>query len=347
MNEWLSKRWGRVLLLGALALTTIVFLYSTRAVLPPFLLAFVIAYVLSPPVDYLTRWRFRRPFAILTVYALLIMAVAVIIFFLVPSLISELNRLARALPTYTEQVRDWAEAIQALPRRAPLPESLQVAYTETIQELEDTLLQITEGAAKSLLGALSGAFSLILSPFLAYYLILDEERLKQAAISVIPAGLRGQILELVGEVNGVLGGFLRGQALLAGIIFLAVAAGLMFLQMRFVLVLSLLAGIGEFIPYFGPLLSAIPAVAIAFVQSPWLALKVVILFVVVQQLEGAVLAPRILGARVGLHPLAVIFALLAGGYLLGFWGLVFAVPIAGTLRVVLAFLLERLTSPPD
>ena len=175
-------------------------------------------------------------------------------------------------------------------------------------------------------------------------LLLDLKTIKACVYRVFPRDSKSEWWDLMDSLDAVLNGFVRGQVIIAVLVGLMSALALTILGVRFALILGLIAGVFELVPYFGPVLGALPAVSLALLESPLLALKVTVAFIVIQQVESAILSPKIMGDRVGLHPVAVILAVLVGGHLFGFWGIVLAVPGAALAKVLLvaacAFLRE-------
>ena len=143
------------------------------------------------------------------------------------------------------------------------------------------------------------------------------------------------------RLNELMGAFLRGQLIVAAIVGLLISVGLASLKVKYALVIGTVAAVFEFIPYFGPVIAAVPAVLFAFVQSPATALWAVVLVVVVHQVEGAVLQPQVMSGSMDLHPLTVIFSILVGGELLGIWGMFLAVPAAASLKLIIGYLAEE------
>ncbi|MEW6230265.1 MAG: AI-2E family transporter, partial [Bacillota bacterium] len=161
-------------------------------------------------------------------------------------------------------------------------------------------------------------------------------------LSWIPGRWRSEVVGLLIEMDHALGSFIRGQLLVSGIVGVLISLGLSIIGVDFALVIGLLAGIFDIIPYFGPVIGAVPAIALALLKSPVLVIYVVVLFVVVNQIESAIVGPNILGEQIGLHPVAVIFAILAGGHLFGVTGVLLAVPVAAIIKVFLRYLQARL-----
>jgi predicted PurR-regulated permease PerM len=176
---------------------------------------------------------------------------------------------------------------------------------------------------------------IVLALVISLYLLIDGPRLGARSLAIIPAQHRAKALFLQENVSRVLGGYLRGQLTLAVIIGVTTGVGTALLGLPYAIVLGVLAGLFELVPMFGPILSALPAVLVSLFMPFPTVVWVVVFFLVIQQVENNVLAPRISGHAVGLHPLGAMFALLAGFQLAGLLGGLFAVPLAGVLWVLL------------
>lgn len=338
----LMSRQGRVILIVIVALLGGALLFRVRGVLTPFYLGAAIAYVSNPLVNLLQRKQVPRSLAILLVYAMFGVFVLLAVYSLLPSLSRELDEIAAVLPEQTKRLEGIRDHAFRDLRKLWLPETLQEIFNLTLRRTEDLLGRFAGRVAEVIVGLVSQLFNLILAPFLAYYLLRDLDLLRRVAISWLPGGVRRDAVELARRVNRVVGRFIRGQLIVSIVVGLLIAAGLALLKVRYALVIGLFAGLADIIPYFGPILSAIPAVALGLVVSPVTAVWVIILLVAVQQFEGSVLSPKIMGEQVGLHPLTVIFAVLAGGDMLGIVGMLLAVPVAATLKVIGAYIGERI-----
>ncbi|HWH72626.1 MAG TPA: AI-2E family transporter, partial [Candidatus Sulfotelmatobacter sp.] len=230
-------------------------------------------------------------------------------------------------------------------RETGLPPELSNVLNRSISEMEYRSIR----ALGSLLNmhtisrAAGFVASLLLAPFLSFYMLKDIDRFKERFVFSLPRRYRHQILALLRALDGVLAGFVRGQIILSLVVGALAAIASALLGLRYSLLLGIWAGVTEFIPYVGPVLGAVPAVLAGFAVSPLLGFEVMLAFAIIQQLENAVLSPRIMGESVGLHPLAVMFAVLAGGYLLGGWGFIVGLPVAGLIRVLWTFLVAILT----
>lgn len=336
------------LVLGGLVVAAGWGLWIIRPVLAPFLMAVALAYLLAPLVNYLDhRLGLRRAWAILLVYAALAALGGLAFFKLLPEAIDEVRRLIESIPVYSERVRRMGDGLQRWVRELGLPPELRESLDRSITHLEvrsvgalqDLLsLQTLEAAAEL-------AASLILSPFVAFYLLKDMEHFKRRFVTSLPRRYRHDILQLLRGIDQVLSGFVRGQMLLALTVGSLAATATWLLGLRYAVLLGFWAGMTEFIPYIGPVLGAIPSVLAGLSVSPWKAVQVALAFAVIQQVENAILSPKILGDSVGLHPIAVLLAVLTGGYLAGGWGMILALPVTGLVRVIWSFLIARLTDP--
>ncbi|HEX6971879.1 MAG TPA: AI-2E family transporter [Limnochordia bacterium] len=308
--------------------------YRLRASLAPFLLASMVAYLMYPLVVRFEARRVPRPLAILLVYAIFAVAGVIGYYALVPPLARQLRDLVTLLPEQSERLQGMTQgAVDGL-NRLQLPAVVRRAIDRALTRAEDSLDGWAERAADATFGLFSGAISLVAALVLAYYVLRDRERMLGALLDIVPAVHRGAALALLREVDAVIAGFVRGQLIVSLVIGTAIGIGLSLLGVRYALIVGLIAGIFDVIPYFGPLIGAVPAVALALLRSPWTALWAAVLIFAINQLEGSLLSPKIVGNSVGLHPLAVIFAVLAGGELAGVIGMLVAVPAMAAGRVI-------------
>lgn len=335
------KKW-RLALLILIAVGIVYFLYLVRAVLGSFFAGGILAFLLHPFVVFGERRGLSRNTSILLVYAGLGIVLAVFVFAGLPRLAYELNEFADSLPGYSRDLNAFIDHLQVRYDRAILPAGVRQVIDETLVSLEQEVIRILRGIARSFPGLFSQMLSIILAPILAFYLLKDADNFRAKFLDIFPNTCRGDAYHLLREIGRVLERFARGELLVSAIIGVLVALGMFFLGVKFALIIGFIAGITELIPYFGPVIGAIPAVGFALLKSKATAVYAAILILIIQQLESNLIAPRILGDSVGLHPLLVIFALLAGGELFGFWGLILAVPAAGVLRVTAAFLFRKL-----
>lgn len=331
-----AKIWGVILLVFVL------FLVLLKGILLPFVAGMAVAYLLDPICDRLEEWGCSRDTATVIVTAALATAVIVFLLLIVPLAVREIAAFLTTLPdlissTY-ERVLPYLTRWQ---QRFDLPD---VAELSTMaQERFGTALTWLVGAVQgvALQGlALVNLLSLIfITPVVAFYLLRDWDRLVAKLDELLPRAHAPTIRTQTLLVNQTLAGFARGQSLVCLILGIYYAGSLAIIGLPFGIVIGLIAGILTFIPYVGSLtgFGVSMAIAIGQFQDPWWVLLVAAVFGVGQILEGNFLTPKLVGDRVGLHPVWIIFALLAGGALFGFLGLLLAVPVASVIGVAVRF----------
>ena len=295
----------------------------------------VLAYLFNPMVKALARRGFKRPVALLLIYLVFLVAVGVGIGLLVPRIVLDLTRLAEFLPGYFAQLQQMAYDLQEQYSQVQLPQAVRQAIDDAFLAVQGRLLGVVTAAVTGILGVFSTLFSLMAAVVLSYYLIRDAASIRAGIGRLVRAPERQHTMAILSRIDKVVAGFVRGQLTVALIVGVLIATALWLLGVRFAALLGIVAGVSNVIPYFGPVIGAIPALAVTVTVSPALALKVLAVFVIVQQIDGQLLSPRILGKSVGLHPVVVIFALLAGYQLFGVLGMIAAVPVAAIMRILL------------
>lgn len=329
-NIW----WG--LILAGLFL----FFYRVRLILTPFLFAIVIAYLLYPLIISFEGRGVSRVISILLAYALFAVFLGVLFWVFLPRLAQELEDILKKLPSQTEYWENRGQDAFRSLRQIQLPATLQQALNILLERVELALEELANRVAQVLLGVFTHLVSLFISPILAFYFLKDHQVMRERTLQYVPAAYRGEVLSVVGKINAALNGFFRGQVLVSLLVGLLIYGGLALLGLPYALFIGFLAGVFDLIPYFGPVLGFIPAAGLALLKSPTTVLWVLLLFVGANQLESSIISPKVIGDRVGLHPLVVIFAVLVGGDLMGLGGLLLAIPTAAIIRVLLQHFLR-------
>lgn len=338
-QSWLNK--GNFLLISILFL--IGFLYWVRGILTSFLIAAIIAYLLYPLVSYLENKRkMSRLGAILMAYLAVAILLMLLFLYIVPVLNQELNQLIRDIPFYAKKAERLINWIQIRYQEQWGVHLNRNFNQEIINRSEFVVVQLIRKTTETLVWLVTSFVNLVIGLILAFYLLRDFDSLKSNIISLLPERKQEQALIFWEEVNGVIEGFIRGQLLVASFMAIFITIGLYLLNIQYALIIGVLAAIVGIIPYLGSIAGALPAVILGLMESPWLALKVIILFLITHQIEGSIVSPKIVGESVGLHPLVVIMALLAGGQILGIWGMLIAVPSTAVGKVLLKHIWNRL-----
>ncbi|MCL2335910.1 MAG: AI-2E family transporter [Firmicutes bacterium] len=331
-----------IILAAVLTVWMAYFIYLLRGIFLSLILAVVITYLCYPLVRAVERKGLPRTGAIFIVYAALFFIVAGLVLFGMPRIIAQLYRVAEVAPGYAVQGQEFIAALQIKYTHAGIPEMLRRVIDARIGWLESILVQKVEWLSQALLGLAGYIFNIILAPGVAFYLLKDIEFFTGRAVSFIPPASRLEVLALGSEISSIMDSYVRGYLLVSLLVGLLTGLAMAALKMDFALTLGIIAGLTNLIPYFGPLIGAIPAIVLAMLVSKWMVLKVVIVYLVIQQIDAALITPRVLGKRVGLHPLFVILALLAGAQLYGFTGLILSVPLLAVLRAIFIFVSRKL-----
>jgi len=321
-------------------------LFLLRGVLLPFVAGMAVAYLLDPICDRLERWGLSRTLAttVLTV-AFLILALAAFLL-LVPVLAGQVVSLIERVPGYVETLRGQFAQLLAVVEARVDPAMLE--------QVEGALAGSTERLVRWVTGLLGQVISggvalanlislLVITPVVAFYLLRDWDKIVARVDTWLPRRHAETIREQVRAVDATLAGFLRGQGTVCTILAVYYGLGLSLAGLDFGLVIGLVAGLLSFVPYVGAIVGLLLSVGLALVQfDAWLPIAIVAaVFVLGQVVEGNFLTPKLVGESVGLHPVWIIFALLAGGTLFGFVGILLAIPAAAVVGVGVRFGLGR------
>jgi predicted PurR-regulated permease PerM len=330
----------------ALFLLLVLLLWLLSEILLPFIAGAAIAYLLTPVTDRMERLGVNRLAAALMIITVVVMAIVLVILLVAPILGGQLSSFIDNIPGYVTRLqsllsdpsRPWLQKILGAGFSAD--KSIGDLVTQGVGWLTAFLKSLWSGGR-----ALVSLFSLVVvTPVVAFYLIYDWHRMIRTADNWIPVHQRDTVRRLAREVDAAISGFVRGQSAVCLILGSFYAVALTLSGLNFGLLIGLISGIITFIPYVGSMTGLILALGVAVAQF-WpeygSILFVLGIFVVGQFVEGNLLAPKLVGESVGLHPLWLIFALLAFGYLFGFVGLLVAVPLAATIGVLVRFALQR------
>jgi predicted PurR-regulated permease PerM len=322
--------------------------YALAPILTPFFAAALLAYVFNPLVGWLARARLPRVVAVIVVFAVIFAAIGIAVAVLVPVLERSVAGFAVRLPGYLALVeQEWLPRVQAWlgqPLDADaLKQTVQAHWQEIGAWLRGALVHIT----RSGLGVVGLLVNLVLIPVVTFYLLLDWEELLVAVRGLLPAGIAPRVVAMARETDAVLASFLRGQLSVMAVLATYYSVGLWIVGLDLAMPIGVTAGLVSFVPYLGFLSGIAASLIAAYVQfhEPLMLAWAAAVFVGGQLLEGLFLTPRLVGSRIGLHPVAVIFAVMAGGQLFGFIGILLALPTAAVLKVWLAHLPELYAAP--
>ena len=347
-----TTRMQRLAILVALLVGAWVLLQLFASVLLPFVAAAGIAYFLDPPASQLTRLGVPRGAASLLMILTLVAAWLLFALLLYPLILSQIGVLISRLPAYVGSIRSFATDVVSHLQERLGPEFVDEKLRDLVAGQAGAMLSVLVTAISRVIGGSFALFNvltlLLVTPVVAFYLLRDWPRLMARIDGWLPRRYAGALRAQAREVDRILSAWLRGQALCCIVLALFYAIGLSLAGLDLGLIVGLTAGVLSFIPYVGTITGAVTSIGLALAQfSSWAEVLIVVgVFVAGQVLEGYVIYPRLLGDRVELHAVWVIFALFAGGAALGFLGVLLAVPAAAVIGVVCRFWLRRYVRSP-
>lgn len=323
----------------------LVFFYLVKGILLPFVVGLGVAYFLDPAADKLEKWGFSRTLAT-AVITLLFFALGIsALVALIPVLYHQLSGLAAEIPGYVHAVQDiYMPKLDAW--LATLGQD-GFAAGDTLGGFSDSIAKLSGGVLTGLLKSWTTIFSLaslvVLTPVVAFYLLRDWDQLVSKIDDLLPRDYAETIREQAREIDRTLASFVRGQLNVCALLGLLYAVGLSLAGLKFAVLIGVLAGLLVIIPYVGTVVSASLSLGIAYMQFESLGDVAVVgmIFVAGQMLEGYFLTPKLVGSRVGLHPVWVIFGMLAGGAMFGFVGVLLAVPVSAVIGVLVRYAMQR------
>jgi len=334
----------------AAAAVIILMLYALQGLFTLLFISFIIAYILHPAVDRLERIRFiNRTLAMVICLFAILTVIGIFVIVIFPQLIMEFGRFAQQLPEnisrISDHLRPWL--------RQRLDFELPSTFDQFMKQFGGHIRELAPGALGTASDILNPVFSsirtlfsffgtLVLVPFFSFFFLRDYARVVETARDMIPVTRRESVVSIFMEIDQTLAGFLRGELMVMITLGVLYSTGLLIVGAPIALGVGLLTGLLCFIPYLGFAIGLIFALLINLLQvGTWTGLlSVLIVYTIVQVLDGFFITPHILGKKVGLHPALVILALIAGGELLGFVGVLAAVPAAAILNIVLKRTLE-------
>ncbi|WP_173916053.1 AI-2E family transporter [Halobacillus sp. Marseille-Q1614] len=342
MNKTLVK-WGMRISIFFVILLMLLFLawlfpYYDHVVLlicriiTPFLIAIVIAMLLHPVVEYLHHLGLNRVLAIFLIFIVFFTLSGYGLYRGYPHLVQQIKLLNEQLPAVMEAYQNWTKEFYKQTERLPdgIHERVEDSYLRLETWLNSKLMKIMAG--------MSGVFNLIILiaviPVMTFYFLKDHHYIMNSLLKLSPKKWHREAVRLTKKLNRSLGGYIRGQIIISLFVGGLASLGFYLAGLPYPLVLGVVAGITNIIPYFGPLIGAVPALIVAATISMKVLFLTLIVIVIIQVIEGNLLSPYIMGRSIHTHPLLIIFALLAGGELAGVAGMVLAVPVLTCLKVV-------------
>jgi len=305
------------------------FLFLIKDILIILFISLIFSSAVDPWVDWMQKRKIPRVIGVLLIYFVLFAVLASALVLIIPPIVEQIGDLSANFPNYFNKVISGITAFKEF--------SAQYGILDSIKENLGTLSSNLQSAAGSIFSTVTNIFGGILSFFLVlvltFYMVVEENAIKKLVWSIAPEQHQPYIMQLINRMQKKIGLWLRGQLILSLVIFLLTYLALTIFKVKYALVLALIAGITEFVPYLGPTLGAIPAIFLAFTQSPLLAAFVAIIYYIIQLVENNILVPKIMQKAVGLNPIISISVLMIGFKVAGVVGAIMSIPVATAMSV--------------
>lgn len=303
-----------------------------RALVYPFLAALIISYILQPIVEALYRRKVPRGAAILLIYFAFLLLAVIAALNAIPVITRQITQLVNNMPSIVAQVNHWIDMVNS--RKQVLPDAVRIGLENALNQVEKGLTTSSGNIFSFITSALSAVFMAFVVPFLVFYMLKDARVIGRSVVQFAPQKHKRRVYAMMRGIDETLGNYIRGQFLVMSVLGVLAFTGYLIIGMPYALLLAVFLALADMVPYFGPIIGAAPAVIIAFTVSPALLIKVLIVNIIVQQCEGNLISPQIMGRSLKLHPMAIVAALLIGGELAGILGLILSVPLLAVLKVI-------------
>ncbi|MGT2906390.1 AI-2E family transporter [Streptococcus dentiloxodontae] len=310
----------------------------------PLVISMLLYYLIKPLVLGLEKLGLKRVAAISVVYGILALLLVWGISSLIPSLQEQLIILVKHLPSYIQRANNQAERWLDLPflsnYRGQL-ESYLTDFSNKAVDYAETFSQSALSWAGNFAGTIARVtIAVILSPFILFYLLRDSQKMKNGFVKVLPTRMRQPIVRMLGDINDQLQGYVQGQVTVAFIVGVMFSIMFSLAGLRYGVTFGIIAGILNMVPYLGSFVAMIPVVIMALVQGPIMLIKVLAIFAIEQTIEGRFVTPVVIGNKLSIHPITIMFILLTAGSLYGVWGVFLGIPIYASIKVVVKEIFE-------
>ncbi len=340
-NSGLATRIWRILLTVIIIAIIVYFRRLMLHIFTPVLLSIMFAYVVNPLIMIMEK-RIPRILALLILYCMVISGFAFIMVYIIPIFFSEIKGLTKIIPEYLSHGRSIFERFQNTLESMGISDIFQKQLSDYIYSMEKWVIRFTNRVMAISGMAISKIGWIIIIPVMSYYFLKDREYFASQLLYFIPGKYRKNAKKIGTEIHTVLNQFLRGQLIISIVVGTFTSIGLMAVGIKYSLILGVFMGVFNVIPYFGPIMGAVPILMIAVLESKRNLLYALLIIVIVQQIESSFISPRIIGYSVGIHPIYVMLSVMAGGYLLGVFGMLIAVPFMLILKIIANALYKEL-----
>ena len=310
----------------------------------PLVISAILYYLIKPLVDFIEKRGVSRTTSIFIVFAIIIALLIWAVARFIPMIQEQLMSFVENLPSYVRSINVEANKFLESPWLANYQEELEKMLSNVSTKAIDYAESFSKNAidwASNFASAIARVtVAIIMSPFILFYFLRDSGKMKEGLLKRLPTRMRRPILRVLGDINKQLAGYVQGQ------VTVAIVVGIMFtiffniIGLRYAATFGIIAGFLNMIPYLGSFLAIVPVVIMGVVQGPIMLIKVLITFVVEQTIEGRFVSPLVLGSKLSIHPITIMFILLTSGSMFGVWGVFLGIPVYASIKVVVKEIFE-------
>jgi len=314
------------------------FIVILETVFLPFLLTGVAFYLLNPLVDYMESRNVKRVYSIIALYLLIVTILTLIIMKVVPLLSEQITSLIVQFPVYSQDAQLKFEELVGNEYFNQVQDMLGIDTSKLVDDFSSRASELLSNAWSGI-GGLVGritetVLAIITVPFILFYLLKDRKKLTPFVLGFVPTKLRDRSLRVMLEMNHQISSYIRGQIVISCCIGVLLYIGYLIIGLDYSLVLAVIAACTSIVPYLGPAIAITPALIVAMMTSPIMLLKMIVIWTIVQLIEGKFISPQIMGKTMHVHPITIIFVIIAAGNLFGMIGIILAVPGYAILKVI-------------
>lgn len=313
-------------------------LIISNSIIKPILISFLFAYILKPFVNMLTAKGINRRVSAFLAIIIILGILSVIFIYVIPGIASDVLGIIGNIDEYNNRISDFVN--KAGYNR--LPQYLKNIIGQSTSNIQNAVTDYLKSLFNRIIDFSIGIPTYILIPVFIYYFLTDSSYFVNLLKSLIPVNVRDKAVELGHEIDRITGQFIRSQILLSFIIAIMTFVVLLILKIKYPLIIALINGITNIIPYFGPVIGFIPALICASSESVNKAVIVTAAFLAIQEFESSIIAPKLIGESIGIHPVFIMVILLLGGKYFGVLGLILSVPAAGIVKVSYKYIIRNL-----
>lgn len=329
--------------------TPIKIILSTISI--PIILATVAYYLFNPLIDFMERRKIGRGYSILILYAVVIGLLTVLIVEIIPVVRNQVTEFIENLPVYSEEAQLLFENWIGSDLFSQIQQNLGFNAPDLMGEISSRASSVFNNTFKGI-GTVVGAvtefvLAFIIAPFILVYLLKDGKKLPPYLLKILPTKARPGTLKVLGEIGHQISSYIRGQIIVSFCIGGLLYIGYLIIGLDYPVVLAIIAACTSMVPYLGPTIAIAPAIIIALVTSPIMLLKMVVVWTIVQLIEGKFISPQIMGKTLSIHPITIIFVIIVAGKLFGVLGIILAVPGYAICKVIVMHLFQWFKSTSD